>query len=133
MYSTEQLSGILLTTASCKFHIVNVRSTRGWEPRFFVYIRPPQKMIEAICSTLDNENVSYSLIRERGRRSDTIIIRRRHSIFRICEIFPSFVPSKNTGWMKFKDLMKMVEEKTHLEEDSKYRFKVKIDEDEEKT
>jgi|TARA_R100000482_G_scaffold92836_1_gene38454 hypothetical protein len=43
------------------------------------------------------------------------------------------VPSKNTGWMKFKDLMKMVEEKAHLEEDSKYRFKVKIDEDEEQT
>lgn len=133
IYSTEQLSGILLTTASCKFNIVNVRSARGWEPRFFVYIRPPAVMLQAICDTLDNENISYALIRERGRRTDTILIRRRHSIYRICDIFPSYVPSKNKGWKKFKDLMQMVEEKVHLEEDSRYIFKVKIDEDEEKT
>ena len=124
MYSTEQLAGILLTTASCKFNIVNVRSTRGWEPRFFIYIRPPEKMLNAIINTLDTEEIAYSLIRERGRRIDTILIRRRHSIFRVCEIFPSFVPSKNKGWKKFKE---------HLEEDSKYYFKVKIDEDEEET
>lgn len=90
-------------------------------------------MLNSICETLDAENISYSLIRERGRRTDTIIIRRRHSIFRICDIFPSHVPSKNKGWGKFKDLMQMIEERVHLEEDSKYIFKVKIDENEEET
>ena len=133
MYSTEQLGGILLITASCKFNIVNVRSSRGWEPRFLIYIRPPEKMISALCDTLDTEQIDYSLIRERGRRVDTILIRRRHSIFKICEIFPSFVPSKNKGWKKFKELMDMIKNKEHLEEDSKYYFKVKIDENEEET
>lgn len=133
MYSTDQLSGILLLTASCKFNIVRVRSNRGWEPRFLVYIRPPEKMIQALCDTLEAEGISFSLIRERGRRVDTILIRRRHSIFRVCEIFPSFVPSKNSGWETFKILMGMIQENKHLEEDGKYNFEVVMNEDEEKT
>lgn len=133
MYSTEQLSGMLLTLASCKFSIVNVKNSRGWEARFFVYIRPPATMLQAVCDTLDMEEIHYSIIRERGRRIDTILIRRRHSVFRICEIFPAFVPSKNKGWDKFKVLMDMIKENKHLEEDSKYYFEAVLNEDKEET
>ena len=69
------------------------------------------------------------MIRERGRRVDSIIVRRRFDILRVCDLMPDS-PTKSKSWRKFKRVMNMVRNGEHLEEDSKYRFERVLNEDE---
>ena len=129
-YTEGQIQGILITSASPKFQIVNVSNDRGWEPRYNITIRVPKQMIASLVRALEHLNINGQLIRERGRRLDTILIRRRMDILRICDIFPPNVPTKSKGWTKFIRLMEKVRNGEHMNNDSRYEFEmIKNEED----
>ena len=124
MYSVEQLQGILILSATPKFQIVSVSNARGWEPRYNIRLRLPEHLIDAVIRSLNHIQVEANLEREKGRRVDTIIIRRSLEVLRICDIFPPNVPTKNKGWSKFIRLMEMVRNGEHMNEDSRYEFEM---------
>ena len=81
-------------------------------------------------ASLDRLDISSQLIRERGRRVDTILIRRRMDIVRVCRLFPPFIPAKSKSWKKFIQLMFMVNNGEHMNNDSRYEFEmIKNEED----
>ena len=123
-YTEGQIQGILLTSATPKFQMVSVSNQRGWEPRYTVNIRLPKQMLESAIQSLEHLGVHGQLIRERGRRVDTIIIRRRLDVLRICDLFPPNVPAKGKGWDKFIRLMEMVRNGEHMNNDSRYEFEM---------
>ena len=128
MYSVEQLQGILILSAIPKFQMTAVSNARGWEPRYTIKLRLPEHLIDAVVRSLNHIQVEARLVRERGRRVDTIIIRRRLEVLRICDIFPPNVPTKSKGWATFIRLMEKVRNGEHMNEDSRYEFEMILNE-----
>tara|TARA_R110000744_G_C19279700_1_gene553456 strand:+ start:548 stop:958 length:411 start_codon:yes stop_codon:yes gene_type:complete len=132
MYSVEQLQGILILSAVPKFQMTKVSNSRGWEPRYNIKLRLPEHLIEPVIRSLNHIQVEANLERERGRRVDTIIIRRRLEVLRICDIFPPNVPTKSKGWAVFIRLMEKVRNGEHMNEDSRYEFEMIINDEKER-
>ena len=109
--------------------MVGIISKRGWEPRYDIKLRLPEQMLIPMTQALERLQVNCQLKRERGRRVDTIVIRRRLDVLRICDIFPQNVPSKSRGWGKFIQLMDMVRNGEHMNNDSRYEFEMILNED----
>ena len=127
MYSEGQMQGIFILTAIPSFSMTTVKG--GYEPRYKIMMRLPEHLLEPVSRSLTAKNVHHVMIRERGRRVDSIIVRRRFDILRVCDLMPDS-PTKSKSWRKFKRVMNMVRNGEHLEEDSKYRFERVLNEDE---
>lgn len=127
MYSEGQIQGIFILTAIPSFSMTTVKG--GYEPRYKIMMRLPEHLLEPVGRSLLAMNIHHVMIRERGRRVDSIIIRRRFDILRVCDIMPD-APTKSKSWSKFKRVMEMVRNGEHLEEDSKYRFEMILNENE---
>ena len=127
MYSEGQMQGIVILTAIPSFSMTTVKG--GYEPRYKIMMRLPEHLLEPVSRSLTAMNIHHVMIRERGRRVDSIIVRRRFDILRVCDLMPDS-PTKSKSWRKFKRVMNMVRNGEHLEEDSKYRFERVLNEDE---
>ena len=127
MYSEGQMQGIFILTAIPSFSMTTVKG--GYEPRYKIMMRLPEHLLEPVSRSLIAMNIHHVMIRERGRRVDSIIVRRRFDILRVCDLMPDS-PTKSKSWRKFKRVMNMVRNGEHLEEDSKYRFERVLNEDE---
>ena len=127
MYSEGQMQGIFILTAIPSFSMTTVKG--GYEPRYKIMMRLPEHLLEPVSRSLTAMNIHHVMIRERGRRVDSIIVRRRFDILRVCDLMPDS-PTKSKSWRKFKRAMNMVRNGEHLEEDSKYRFERVLNEDE---
>ena len=112
-----------------QFKVVGIISKRGWEPRYDIKLRLPEQMLLPMVQALERLQVNCQLKRERGRRVDTIVIRRRLDVLRICDIFPRNVPSKSKVWGKFIRLMEKVRNGEHMNNDSRYEFEMILNED----
>ena len=126
MYSEGQMQGIFILTAIPSFSMTTVKG--GYEPRYKIMMRLPEHLLEPVSRSLTAMNIHHVMIRERGRRVDSIIVRRRFDILRVCDLMPES-PTKSKSWRKFKRVMNMVRNGEHLEEDSKYRFERVLNED----
>ena len=129
MYSEGQMQGIFILTAIPSFSMTTVKG--GYEPRYKIMMRLPEHLLEPVSRSLTAMNIHHVMIRERGRRVDSIIVRRSFDILRVCDLMPDS-PTKSKSWRKFKRVMNMVRNGEHLEEDSKYRFERVLNEDEDK-
>tara|TARA_R100000655_G_scaffold108443_1_gene160410 strand:+ start:1219 stop:1629 length:411 start_codon:yes stop_codon:yes gene_type:complete len=127
MYSEGQMQGIFILTAIPSFSMTTVKG--GYEPRYKIMMRLAEHLLEPVSRSLTAMNIHHVMIRERGRRVDSIIVRRRFDILRVCDLMPDS-PTKSKSWRKFKRVMNMVRNGEHLEEDSKYRFERVLNEDE---
>ena len=127
MYSEGQMQGIFILTAIPSFSMTTVKG--GYEPRYKIMMRLPEHLLDPVSRSLTAMNIHHVMIRERGRRVDSIIVRRRFDILRVCDLMPDS-PTKSKSWRKFKRVMNMVRNGEHLEEDSKYRFERVLNEDE---
>ena len=127
MYSEGQMQGIFILTAIPSFSMTTVKG--GHEPRYKIMMRLPEHLLDPVSRSLTAMNIHHVMIRERGRRVDSIIVRRRFDILRVCDLMPDS-PTKSKSWRKFKRVMNMVRNGEHLEEDSKYRFERVLNEDE---
>ena len=127
MYSEGQMQGIFILTAIPSFSMTTVKG--GYEPRYKIMMRLPEHLLEPVSRSSTAMNIHHVMIRERGRRVDSIIVRRRFDILRVCDLMPDS-PTKSKSWRKFKRVMNMVRNGEHLEEDSKYRFERVLNEDE---
>tara|TARA_R100001460_G_scaffold39724_4_gene74625 strand:- start:2938 stop:3348 length:411 start_codon:yes stop_codon:yes gene_type:complete len=127
MYSEGQMQGIFILTAIPSFSMTTVKG--GYEPRYKIMMRLPEHLLEPVSRSLTAMNIHHVMIRERGRRVDSIIVRRRFDILKVCDLMPDS-PTKSKSWRKFKRVMNMVRNGEHLEEDSKYRFERVLNEDE---
>ena len=127
MYSEGQMQGIFILTAIPSFSMTTVKGC--YEPRYKIMMRLPEHLLEPVSRSLTAMNIHHVMIRERGRRVDSIIVRRRFDILRVCDLMPDS-PTKSKSWRKFKRVMNMVRNGEHLEEDSKYRFERVLNEDE---
>ena len=127
MYSEGQMQGIFILTAIPSFSMTTVKG--GYEPRYKIMMRLPEHLLEPVSRSLTAMNIHHVMIRERGRRVDSIIVRRRFDILRVCDLMPDS-PTKSKSWRKFKRVMNMDRNGEHLEEDSKYRFERVLNEDE---
>ena len=127
MYSEGQMQGIFILTAIPSFSMTTVKG--GYEPRYKIMMRLPEHLLEPVSRSLTAMSIHHVMIRERGRRVDSIIVRRRFDILRVCDLMPDS-PTKSKSWRKFKRVMNMVRNGEHLEEDSKYRFERVLNEDE---
>ena len=127
MYSEGQMQGIFILTAIQSFSMTTVKG--GYEPRYKIMMRLPEHLLEPVSRSLTAMNIHHVMIRERGRSVDSIIVRRRFDILRVCDLMPDS-PTKSKSWRKFKRVMNMVRNGEHLEEDSKYRFERVLNEDE---
>ena len=121
------MQGIFILTAIPSFSMTTVKG--GYEPRYKIMMRLPEHLLEPVSRSLIAMNIHHVMIRERGRRVDSIIVRRRFDILRVCDLMPDS-PTKSKSWRKFKRVMNMVRNGEHLEEDSKYRFERVLNEDE---
>ena len=127
MYSEGQMQGIFILTAIPSFSMTTVKG--GYEPRYKIMMRLPEHLLVPVSRSLTAMNIHHVMIRDRGRRVDSIIVRRRFDILRVCDLMPDS-PTKSKSWRKFKRVMNMVRNGEHLEEDSKYRFERVLNEDE---
>ena len=127
MYSEGQMQGIFILTAIPSFSMTTVKG--GYEPRYKIMMRLPEHLLEPVSRSLTAMNIHHVMIRERGRRVDSIIVRRRFAILSVCDLMTDS-PTKRKSCRKFKRVMNMVRNGEHLEEDSKYRFERVLNEDE---
>ena len=107
MYSEGQIQGIFILTAIPSFSMTTVKG--GYEPRYKIMMRLPEHLLEPVGRSLTAMNI--------------------HHILRVCDIMPNS-PTKSKSWRKFKRVMEMVRNGEHLEEDSKYRFEMILNENE---
>lgn len=130
MYTEGQVEGILIFSARPTFKIANSKEHKyGWVPRYFIAIRVTEKFIEPIRQSLSYSDIESRRMREKSRHTDTIFITKRESIRKVIEMVPINAVTKSNDWEIFDKLMKLVENKIHLNEDGRYEFEVILNEE----